>query len=224
MKMRHRGTINALKQQFSNRFKFYPGRTEEAVRTRNVVNYVSDVGEQRIEEAKRATFDAESWFIELATEEASHKLHLTEELAINGKTKMDPFKDGNKRKMWQKKPFLRNQPIHQIKISGSVQQLHSNAGNSANSNNNKISYNLLNKSVNKLKKMDHKSRVVSGKRRGVGQKYRYNNVAKYLEDVERRCTREKARRNRQRHQSATSYQNYREKTEYKIHKQMKLLS
>ena len=103
MKMRHRGTINALKQQFSNRFKFYPGRTEEAVRTRNVVNYVSDVGEQRIEEAKRATFDAESWFIELATEEASHKLHLTEELAINGKTKMDPFKDGNKRKMWQKK-------------------------------------------------------------------------------------------------------------------------
>ena len=141
------------------------------------------IGEQRIEEAK-ATFDAESWFIELATEELL-QLHLTEELAINGKTKMDPFKDGNKRKMWQKKTFLRNQPIHQIKISGSVQQLHSNAGNSANSNNNKISYNLLNKSVNKLKKMDHKSRVVSGKRRGVGQKYRYNNVAKYLEDVEK---------------------------------------
>ena len=52
MKTRHRGTINALKQQFLNRLKFYPGRTKEAVRTRNVVNHVSDVGSKELKKPR----------------------------------------------------------------------------------------------------------------------------------------------------------------------------
>ena len=57
------------------------------------------------------------------------------------------------------------------------------------------SYKLLDKSVKNLKRMEHKSRVVSGKGKKYGKKYRYSNVAKYLEDVNTRKKYSSKRRN-----------------------------
>ena len=54
---RHRGTLNALKRQFLEKSKFYPGRKTEAIRTNGVVNHVGDADEHRIINARKAVFE-----------------------------------------------------------------------------------------------------------------------------------------------------------------------
>lgn len=166
------------------------------MRTNGVVNHVGDVAEQRIVEARRNIFDADSWFIELKAEEESHKLHDDDEdvFEYDDDTKMDLTRDKLKREKWMKKGLVNHNPIY--KKTNSVASL-TNVFYNKNIRNNSMdrSYKLLDKSVKNLKRMEHKSRVVSGKGKKYGKKYRYSNVAKYLEDVNTRKKYSSKRRN-----------------------------